>query len=50
MKQKKNKRTSEKPISLSPLEFKKAIDGLLKVKPNEKDGEKEKDSRSNQKD
>jgi len=31
----KTKTTSEKPISLSPLNFKEALAALLKVKPKE---------------
>lgn len=30
-----NKTTSEKPVSLSPLNFKDALEALLKVKPEE---------------
>lgn len=30
------KTTSEKPVSLAPLDLKEALDGLLKVKPQEK--------------
>ena len=32
---KETKTTSEKPVSLSPLKFKEALDALLKVKPEE---------------
>ena len=32
----KKKITSEKPVSLAPLNLKEAIEGLLKVKPKEK--------------
>jgi len=30
------KTTNEKPISLSPLDFKKALSALLKIKPKPK--------------
>lgn len=30
-----SKTTSEKPVSLSPLSLKKAMEGLLKIKPKE---------------
>lgn len=30
------KTTSEKPVSLAPLDLKEALEGLLKVKPEEK--------------
>lgn len=30
-----SKTTSEKPVSLSPLNLKEALEGLLKVKPKE---------------
>lgn len=30
------KTTSEKPVSLAPLNLKEALEGLLKVKPKEK--------------
>lgn len=36
--------TSEKPVSLSPLEFKEALEALLKVKPKT---EKKKDQKRN---
>jgi len=29
------KTTSEKPVSLNPLNLKEALDGLLKIKPKE---------------
>jgi len=29
------KTTNEKPVSLAPLDFKEALEGLLKVKPEE---------------
>jgi hypothetical protein len=32
----KNKTTSEKPVSLAPLNLKEALEGLLKVKPKDK--------------
>jgi len=32
-----NRSTSEKPISLSPLGFKEALEALLKVKPTSKE-------------
>lgn len=34
------KTTSEKPVSLNPLSFKEALEGLLKVKPKEKQKKK----------
>lgn len=36
----KKKITSEKPVSLSPLGFKEALEALLKVKPEEKKEDK----------
>ncbi len=40
----KEKTTSEKSVSLSPLGFKEALEGLLKVKPkNEEERKKGKD-------
>jgi len=36
---KEKKTTSEKPVSLSPLGFKEALDALLKVKPEEPENE-----------
>jgi len=38
-KEKNSKTTSEKPISLSPLNLKEALEGLLKVEPKEDKGE-----------
>lgn len=32
-----NKTTNEKPITLSPLNLREALEGLLKVKPKPKD-------------
>ena len=43
-KDKEEKITSEKPVSLSPLGFEEALEGLLKVKPkNEEERKKVKD-------
>lgn len=36
------KTTSEKPISLSPLKFKEALEALVKVKPEKEKKEQEK--------
>lgn len=36
---KENNTTSEKPVSLSPLKFKEALEVLLKVKPEEEEKE-----------
>jgi hypothetical protein len=33
---KEKKTTSEKPVSLAPLDLKEALEGLLKVKPKDK--------------
>jgi len=33
--------TSEKPVSLSPLKFKEALAGLLKVRPEKEENEKD---------
>ena len=33
------KKPAEKPISLHPLKFEKAVESLLKVRPNPKKGE-----------
>jgi len=30
------KTTNEKPVTLSPLNFKEALEGLLKIKPKDK--------------
>jgi hypothetical protein len=38
---KEKKITSEKPVSLSPLDFKKALVELLKVKPKPKEAKTE---------
>jgi hypothetical protein len=36
-----NKTTSEKPVSLNPLNLKEALEGLLKVKPKDKPKKKQ---------
>ena len=42
METKETKTTSEKPVSLYPLNFKEAVAALLKVKPKPKDEKPEK--------
>ena len=37
---KREKEPAEKPVSLHPLEFEKALEGLLKVTPTNKTGSK----------
>jgi hypothetical protein len=39
------KTTNEKPVSLAPLDFKKALEALLKVKPAQEDKEKKDEER-----
>jgi hypothetical protein len=41
MNDKDKKTTSEKPVSLNPLNFKEALDALLKVKPEEEEKDKQ---------
>jgi len=48
-KDKEKKTTSEKPVSLSPLGFKEALVGLLKVKPK-KEEEPDKEKQENESD
>lgn len=44
------KKTSEKPVSLSPLKFKEALANLLAVWPKKEDkGEKKKEEETSQK-
>lgn len=42
-KNEKSKITNEKPVSISPLNFKDALEGLLKVKPEEEKKEDRKE-------
>ena len=45
MKNKEKKTTSEKPVTLSPLNFKEALKGLLGVKPKKEEKEENNDKK-----